>query len=848
MTSLIDLIPIDGADSTSDTTKGAALIGWRGSNVGAYLDNLNSLRTVSNIVATSASQTTFTVPGGYTIGQIDVFLNGFHLTNGTDYIATNGTTVVLQGSVLIASVSVGSTLVVSALSAFSVANTVSATTLASSGGAAAVGFLQTGAGAVTRTVQNKFQDYVSFRDFGAKGDGVTDDTTAILAAVAASRTLYTVDTDVYLMSSTVTLNGGSFVLKGKGTFKLKSGVILNSDSTSTNFTPLFRLQGMSWVDLGECTFDHNRDGQTYPATLTQMGRGSNPYRHNGSVEICPDVTNTTPSTNVHITKASFINSYLNGLVLWQVQDSVIQECQFKNTTWNGIAGAGLQNVKFSKNHGYQCGVSTAWPTERNNGDRASIQVREFPIGFTSSTEGIPCIVTGNFVNGGINVDIEFTGNSGDSCNVETLFGRAIRGLRGSGNRSVNVGYSRHAGASFFPGHFWFEYCEGSFVNNECYQGSVQSGDMQPDGFIGYAMIGDASSQFPFVGNYSLDLRGNRAFSAKNSSGASIPGLLYRGLRVTGNTNCDQTYVDGTDDDGILVINSGSFQTTVTNSSNFSANNSTLLNTNQVSGEGPIGFQRFGSGTTGNPTNIFALNCTTTAETNVVNFNSNLSTFTPTNIQYSNGPGSYVSDTDLVKVTYNAPFYRSVQNTNTGASNVAGFQATSNGGNSILAGSTSSTYSGSLGVALSAFIHATGANTGGLFLTATGGPVVFRPNATRALTLFSTGRARVGSSATDDGVNTLQVEGPIAIKTAGTGLKVTEGSNAKQGVATLVGGTATVANTSVTATSRIFLTSQSDGGTPGFLRVSTRTAGTSFVITSSSNTDTSTVAYEIFEPA
>lgn len=81
-----------------------------------------------------------------------------------------------------------------------------------------------------------------------------------------------------------------------------------------------------------------------------------------------------------------------------------------------------------------------------------------------------------------------------------------------------------------------------------------------------------------------------------------------------------------------------------------------------------------------------------------------------------------------------------------------------------------------------------------------------------------------------------------------GFRASEAANGRQGVATLAAGTATVANTSVTANSRIFLTSQSDGGTAGFLRVSARAAGTSFTITSSSGTDTSTVAYEIFEPA
>lgn len=90
-------------------------------------------------------------------------------------------------------------------------------------------------------------------------------------------------------------------------------------------------------------------------------------------------------------------------------------------------------------------------------------------------------------------------------------------------------------------------------------------------------------------------------------------------------------------------------------------------------------------------------------------------------------------------------------------------------------------------------------------------------------------------------------GSFSVTTAGQGLRVKEGSNAKQGTATLTAGSAVVANTSVTANSRILLTSNADGGTPGWLRVSARTAGTSFTITSSSGTDTSTVAYQIFEP-
>lgn len=96
---------------------------------------------------------------------------------------------------------------------------------------------------------------------------------------------------------------------------------------------------------------------------------------------------------------------------------------------------------------------------------------------------------------------------------------------------------------------------------------------------------------------------------------------------------------------------------------------------------------------------------------------------------------------------------------------------------------------------------------------------------------------------------IKASADISTVTPGFGFRAAEGSDAKQGIATLVAGTVTVANASVTANSRIFLTGQDDnGGTPGWIRVSARNPGTDFTITSSDPADTSIVAYEIFEPA
>ena len=75
--------------------------------------------------------------------------------------------------------------------------------------------------------------------------------------------------------------------------------------------------------------------------------------------------------------------------------------------------------------------------------------------------------------------------------------------------------------------------------------------------------------------------------------------------------------------------------------------------------------------------------------------------------------------------------------------------------------------------------------------------------------------------------------------------ISGGSNSKLGQATLVAGTVTVANTSVTAASRIFLTGIGTTNA-SVLKVGTVTAGTSFVINSGAGGDTRVINWWIVE--
>lgn len=113
--------------------------------------------------------------------------------------------------------------------------------------AAAVTYSQGGTGSQQRTVENKLQEFVSVKDFGAVGDGVADDTAAINAALAAAAgsTVY-VPAGTYVVTSTLSNNlspvegafGPAIRIVGDGMFRtffdnrVANGPMIDIDSAN----------------------------------------------------------------------------------------------------------------------------------------------------------------------------------------------------------------------------------------------------------------------------------------------------------------------------------------------------------------------------------------------------------------------------------------------------------------------------------------------------------------------------------------------------------------------------------------------------------------------------------------
>lgn len=128
--------------------------------------------------------------------------------------------------------------------------------LAASSGSSLVGFLQSESGAVARTIQAKLRDVVSVKDFGAVGNGVADDTTAIQAAIDACNTstkALFVPAGIYICGQITTYPETTIIGEGRirTAFKAKAGTTGVWWGDRGNGAQKLYLVGLAWYANSE---------------------------------------------------------------------------------------------------------------------------------------------------------------------------------------------------------------------------------------------------------------------------------------------------------------------------------------------------------------------------------------------------------------------------------------------------------------------------------------------------------------------------------------------------------------------------------------------------------------------
>lgn len=288
-------------------------------------------KPLSPVVAT-AGQTTVGVPGGYDSNFIIVFLNGVKVTP-PDITITSGTDIVFTTPL-----TSGDEVDWVAFGAFNVANATPAD--------GSVSDQKVFSGS---KLANRINSLVDVKDpaFGAKGDGVTDDTAAIQAAInyaASIGALLWLPQGTFIVSAAINLTSNTHIA-GVGEIKLK-------DNCTPKPADILRCNTASNVTLSGITVNANRQNNVDHGTPD--GSGNQPQNWQGTLVAAIDYAYVTDFSIENVTVKECWGS---GIWLTDCENGKVQNNRIKNHRITGIAvrnntadSRPIQNIRVTGNH------------------------------------------------------------------------------------------------------------------------------------------------------------------------------------------------------------------------------------------------------------------------------------------------------------------------------------------------------------------------------------------------------------------------------------------------------------------------------------------------------------------
>ena len=201
-------------------------------------------------------------------------------------------------------------------------------------GDALVGFRQSNAsgnltGAVGKTVHQKLQESVSVKDFGAVGDGTTNDRNALQAAITYATlnnvALYVPTGTYYVPNNSTSLSfTGNLTMYGDGMY---NSVLFYNDSVTAS-----RRDFISSSAAGNIIFDNL-------CISSNWGLDANYAANSQLIEL-----HGTNANNALVTNCRFTNSRFSTLILNNFNSITVNSCVFNDGVGDGCRLTGSQNI------------------------------------------------------------------------------------------------------------------------------------------------------------------------------------------------------------------------------------------------------------------------------------------------------------------------------------------------------------------------------------------------------------------------------------------------------------------------------------------------------------------------
>lgn len=302
-------------------------------------------------------------------------------------------------------------------------------------------WLRAATGALEMPISSKLAEHFSVKDFGALGDGVTDDTAAIKAAIAevGAGTLW-FPSGTYLISTALALPS-NITLEGNATIKTTVGFIpTGSDPTKAHGSMLYTQQ-KSNVHIRGLTFDCVQT--TVPAEYITMSSIVFQGCSDISVVGCRFIGNGRAIASIGCERYAVERNYINirnsvlvgdGVIDnwsgWAINNNTFRICDNVivgnghgrwGLLFNGVSFGGvdysIDNFVVDRNHVSGCTIAGIFVGARTGRGR-NIRVSGNVINGAGATSGIvinnvdAALVSGNFVEGTHSTGIEVRNEDG----------------------------------------------------------------------------------------------------------------------------------------------------------------------------------------------------------------------------------------------------------------------------------------------------------------------------------------------------------------------------------------------------------------------------------------------------